>query len=43
MTTQRTGLALGWKIFWGTLAAVAALFLTGAVYIVWALGNTNWG
>ena len=43
MTTQRTGLATGWKILWGTLAAVSALFLAAAVYVIWALGNTNWG
>lgn len=43
MTTQRNGLALGWKIFWGTLASVVVLLLVGTIYIVWALGNTTWG
>ncbi len=39
MTTQRSGWAIGWKIFWGTLAAVGLLALAGAVYLSIAFSN----
>lgn len=43
MTTRRTGLAIGWRILWGTLATIAALFLVAALYVVWALNNMSFG
>jgi len=41
MQTQRTGLALGWKIFWGAVAAVGMIVLLGTAYLAWAFSNTG--
>ena len=43
MATNRTGIATGWKIFWGTVAALGGLVLAGMAYLAWALSNSNFG